>query len=50
MNNKKDWDPNGTYGLLSIANHHIKPEQINNLKNYSRMKKICINSNIPVHP
>ena len=34
MSNKKDWDPNGTYKLLAIANHHIKPEQVNNLKNF----------------
>ena len=44
MNNKKDWDPNGTYGLLSIANHHIKPEQINNLKNFSVISELPKNA------
>ena len=34
-NNTNKWDPNGIYTLSEIADKHIKPQQINNLKNFS---------------
>jgi len=34
-NNTNTWDPSGTYTLSEIADKHIKPQQINNLKNFS---------------